>query len=239
MPSSQDNNDHGDDVHVHHVHVEPQSPNTTRQTAVEKAADTVNQDVKDVRPTMPVGTSNGPQDESNKIDKRVEGSEQGGGDGEVDEGVEGERMNGGADEKAVAVRGLGEIAMDQTTDDEDVAAPASSPDDDGGDVNVHHTYVAPTITRPVPYHVPPPPNRRSPPLSMLLEGENGQKLSRCADEAATHQVETTRHELTTQQPRRMPYDQRSNGEGRGLAVGHREAAGGRDNVEGSNDERQS
>ncbi|KIJ05132.1 hypothetical protein PAXINDRAFT_21586 [Paxillus involutus ATCC 200175] len=66
---------------------------------------------------------------------------------------------------------------------------------------------------------------------MPLEGEkNGQQSSGHGDETGTHQVETPRHKSTTQQPRRTPYDQRSNGEDRGVAVGHREAAGARDEV---------
>ncbi|KIJ09087.1 hypothetical protein PAXINDRAFT_17816, partial [Paxillus involutus ATCC 200175] len=85
----------------------------------------------------------------------------------------------------------------------------------------------------VPDSIPPTPNpdERGPPPSMPLEGEkNGQQSSGHGDETGTHQVETPRHKSTTQQPRRTPYDQRSNGEDRGVAVGHREAAGARDEV---------
>ncbi|KIJ04769.1 hypothetical protein PAXINDRAFT_21935 [Paxillus involutus ATCC 200175] len=142
MLSSQDND-------VQRARVEPQEPMSTRQTAIEEAADTMNLDMKDIRPTMPAGTSNGPQDKLNEINKEVEKGE---GDRDVDEDVEseGERTNGGADKKVVAARGPGESATDQMTDDKDAAAPASSPDDDSGDVNVHHTYVTPTTTTPSP-----------------------------------------------------------------------------------------
>ncbi|KIJ19510.1 hypothetical protein PAXINDRAFT_8001 [Paxillus involutus ATCC 200175] len=44
----------------------PQTPETTRQTAVEEADDTVNLDVKNVRLTMPAGTSNEPPNEANE-----------------------------------------------------------------------------------------------------------------------------------------------------------------------------
>ncbi|KIJ05418.1 hypothetical protein PAXINDRAFT_21324 [Paxillus involutus ATCC 200175] len=65
----------------------------------------------------------------------------------------------------------------------------------------------------VPDSIPPTPNpdERGPPPSMPLEGEkNGQQSSGHGDETGTHQ--------------------RSNGEDRGVAVGHREAAGARDEV---------
>ncbi|KIJ06647.1 hypothetical protein PAXINDRAFT_20160 [Paxillus involutus ATCC 200175] len=85
----------------------------------------------------------------------------------------------------------------------------------------------------IPDSIPPTPHldERGPPPSMPLEGEkNGQQLSGHGDETGTHQVETPQHKSTTQQPRRTPYNQRSNGEDRGVAVGHREAAGARDEV---------
>ncbi|KIJ13580.1 hypothetical protein PAXINDRAFT_13543 [Paxillus involutus ATCC 200175] len=64
---------------------------------------------------------------------------------------------------------------------------------------------------------------------MLLEGEKtGQQSSGHADEAATH-LEVPTDESTT-----MPPDEKSSGEGRGTAMSHREVAGARDGVEGSN-----
>ncbi|KIJ05739.1 hypothetical protein PAXINDRAFT_21029 [Paxillus involutus ATCC 200175] len=82
-PSSQD--DDGDNVHVHHAHVVPQQPQSTRQTAVKEADDTVNPDVKNVRPTMPAGTSNEPVD--NEVERQGEKDERDENDGDGDENV--------------------------------------------------------------------------------------------------------------------------------------------------------
>ncbi|KIJ08711.1 hypothetical protein PAXINDRAFT_18165 [Paxillus involutus ATCC 200175] len=100
--------------------------------------------------------------------------------------------------------------------------------------------VAPSLNgkNAIPDSIPPAPNpdERGPPPSMPLEGEkNSQQSSGHSDEMGMHQVETPRHKSTTQQPRRTPYNQRLNGEDRGVAVGHREAAGARDEV-GERDE---
>ncbi|KIJ09801.1 hypothetical protein PAXINDRAFT_17134 [Paxillus involutus ATCC 200175] len=177
MPSSQDNDSMDDDDQD--ARVKPQEPTSRRQMAIEEAADTVNLDVKDVRPTMPAGTSNGPQDELNKIEKEVEKGE---GDGEFNEGVEGERTNRGADKKAVTVRGSGESATDQTTDDKDATAPASSPDDDSGDLNTHRaggvSLVKPTSSQDdVPgTHInapsPPPPSTPNLPFGVFFLSED-------------------------------------------------------------------
>ncbi|KIJ07416.1 hypothetical protein PAXINDRAFT_19392 [Paxillus involutus ATCC 200175] len=93
-----------------------------------------------------------------------------------------------------------------------------SSNDDGGDEDVRHAYVVPDTTQPVPYHIPPPPNERSPPPSTPLEGENGQKSSGHRDKTATY-LEDPRDESPTTSPRRTPSDDMSNGEGRGEAVG--------------------
>ncbi|KIJ12166.1 hypothetical protein PAXINDRAFT_14940 [Paxillus involutus ATCC 200175] len=63
---------------------------------------------------------------------------------------------------------------------------ALSSNDNGGDKDVRHMYVVPKPAPPFPYHVPPPPDERSPPLSTPLEGENGQKSSGHVDETGTH-----------------------------------------------------
>ncbi|KIJ16133.1 hypothetical protein PAXINDRAFT_11178 [Paxillus involutus ATCC 200175] len=71
---------------------------------------------------------------------------------------------------------------------------------------------------------------------MPLEGEKtGQQLSGHADEAATH-LEVPTDKLTTTLPVWMPPDEKSSGEGQGTAMSHREVAGARDSVKGSNDE---
>ncbi|KAF8837796.1 hypothetical protein BDN67DRAFT_1013607 [Paxillus ammoniavirescens] len=78
----------GDNDDVHHAHAMPQGPHQTCQTAIEEATDTVNPDVKDVRPMMPAGTSNGLQNESNDVNEGVEPSE--GEKGERDKRVSGD-----------------------------------------------------------------------------------------------------------------------------------------------------
>ncbi|KIJ05892.1 hypothetical protein PAXINDRAFT_20878, partial [Paxillus involutus ATCC 200175] len=106
---------------------------------------------------------------------------------------------------------------------------ALSSNDDGGDEDVRHAYVVPKPVPPSPYQIPPSPDKSRPPPSTPLEGEkNGQQASGHVDDTATH-LERPRHESTTQQPRRTPYDQRSSGEGRG------EGVGGDDEVEGNDD----
>ncbi|KIJ14747.1 hypothetical protein PAXINDRAFT_12575 [Paxillus involutus ATCC 200175] len=191
----------GEDVHVHHAHVEPQQPQTTRQTAVDdEAADTTDPHANSAGPAVPVGTTNEP---SNGIDEGEKGGEE--------------------DEKGEWASGI--------------ETPSSN--DDGGDEDVRHAYVVPTSTLPPPYHaLPPPPDESRPPPSMSLEGEmSGKQSSDHADEAATHH-EHPRHESTTTPPIRTPRDEKSSGEGRGTAMSHREAVGGDDEVEGSNDGRE-
>ncbi|KIJ09850.1 hypothetical protein PAXINDRAFT_17104, partial [Paxillus involutus ATCC 200175] len=106
-----------------------------------------------------------------------------------------------------------------------------SSNDDGGDEDIRHAYVVPTSTLPPPYHaLPPPPDESRPPPSVSLEGEmSGKQSSDHADEAVTH-LERPPDESTT-----TPPDEKSSGEGRGTAMSHREAVGGDDKVEGSND----
>ncbi|KIJ05778.1 hypothetical protein PAXINDRAFT_20987 [Paxillus involutus ATCC 200175] len=126
-PSSQD--DDGDDVHVHHTHVEPHPLNSTLQTAVEEATDTSNPNATSAGPTEPAGTSHGML---NGIDDGVEG----GNSREVVKDVKVE------DEKGEWVSGI-----------ED---PSSN--NDGGDEDICHLYVVPNATQPVPYHTLPTPN---------------------------------------------------------------------------------
>ncbi|KIJ07876.1 hypothetical protein PAXINDRAFT_18955 [Paxillus involutus ATCC 200175] len=78
-----------------------------------------------------------------------------------------------------------------------IADPSS--DVNGGDEDVHHTYVVPDSTRLAPY----PDKPRPPPPSTLLEGEE---------------------KNSQQQPRQTPYDQRLNGEGRGEGRRQKEEA---------------
>ncbi|KIJ04824.1 hypothetical protein PAXINDRAFT_21887 [Paxillus involutus ATCC 200175] len=71
--------------------------------------------------------------------------------------------------------------------------------------------------------------RHVPPPSVLLEGEEvDQQSSGHDNEMATH-LEHPRQESSTPQPQRTPYDETSNGEGRG------EAVSGDDEVKGSED----
>jgi hypothetical protein len=188
----------GEDVHVHHAHVEPQQPQTTRQTAVDdEAADTTDPHANSAGPAVPVGTTNEP---SNGVDEGVE---------------EGDRRVEAEDEKGGRASGS--------------AAPSSN--DDGGDEDVRHAYVVPKPATSAPYHVPPSPDERRPP-SVPLEGEmTGKQSSGHADEAATH-LERPPDESTTQLPGRTPYDQTSNGEGRGEAVNGDDEV----EVEGSKDD---
>ncbi|KIJ09064.1 hypothetical protein PAXINDRAFT_17847 [Paxillus involutus ATCC 200175] len=175
----------GDDVRVHHAHVEPHPPSSTRQTASNEAADTSNPSATSARPRLPAGTSRGPPNGSNE-----------------NEGEKGDRVE----------RASGTVGP--------------SSDDDGGDEGVHHRYVVPDSTPP-PYPDEPTP----PPPSTPLEGEMyGEESSGRAHEAATHDVETPQAELRTTLPLRTPYDQKSSGEGRVLAIGHRQAVGEEDEV---------
>ncbi|KIJ15255.1 hypothetical protein PAXINDRAFT_11797 [Paxillus involutus ATCC 200175] len=114
---------------------------------------------------------------------------------------------------------------------------ASTPslNNNSGDEDVHHMYVVPN-TQLVPYRALPTPNKQRPPPSMPLKGEKtGQQSSGHADEAATH-LEVPTDESTTTPPVSTPPDEKSSREGRGMAMSHREVAGARDGVEGSNDE---
>ncbi|KIJ10570.1 hypothetical protein PAXINDRAFT_16409 [Paxillus involutus ATCC 200175] len=85
----------------------------------------------------------------------------------------------------------------------------------------------------VPDLIPPAPNpdKPGPPPSMPLEGEKGQRSSGHADKTGTHQIEAPRHESRTTPPERTPY----NGEGRGVAIGHRQAVGEEDEVGGKDE----
>jgi hypothetical protein len=115
------------------------------------------------------------------------------------------------------------------------AAPSSN--DDGGDESVRHTYVVPNTTQPPPYYALPTLHERGPPPSVSLEGEmTGQRSSGHVDETATHPG-TPRDETTTTHLIRMPHDKESSGEGRRMAMGHRESVGEEIEVEGGEDER--
>ncbi|KIJ04447.1 hypothetical protein PAXINDRAFT_22263, partial [Paxillus involutus ATCC 200175] len=74
----------GEDVHVHHAHVEPQQPQTTRQTADDdEAADTTDPHANSAGPAVPVGTmhepSNGVDEGVEEGDRRVEAEDEKGG----------------------------------------------------------------------------------------------------------------------------------------------------------------
>ncbi|KIJ07582.1 hypothetical protein PAXINDRAFT_19235 [Paxillus involutus ATCC 200175] len=195
--SREPDDEDGEDVDVHRADVAPQQPQTVGQTADnDEAADTTDPHANSAGPAVPVGTTNGPPNESN-----------GGRDRERGRNIEEEDEKGGRASESAAL----------------------SSNDDGGDEDVRHAYVVPKPASPSPNHVPPPPDESRPPPSTLLEGEkNGQQASGHIDDTATH-LERPRHESTTQQPRRTPYDQRSSGEGRG------EGVGGDDEVEGNDD----
>ncbi|KIJ11539.1 hypothetical protein PAXINDRAFT_15538 [Paxillus involutus ATCC 200175] len=103
-----------------------------------------------------------------------------------------------------------------------------SSNDNSGDEDIHHVYVVPNTTQPVPYHALPTPNERSPPPSMPLEGENGQQSSGHINETATY-LKDPRQESSTTTPIGTPYDEMSNREGPGGAVGGGEEVEGSDN----------
>ncbi|KIJ08782.1 hypothetical protein PAXINDRAFT_18099 [Paxillus involutus ATCC 200175] len=196
----------GEDVDVHRADVAPQQPQMVGQTAVDnEAADTTDPHANSAGPAVPVGTTNGPPNESN-----------GGRDRERGRNVEEEDEKGGRASESAAL----------------------SSNDDGGDEDVRHAYVVPKPASPSPNHVPPPPDESRPPPSMSLEGEmSGKQSSDHADEAVTH-LERPPDESTTTPPVWTPPDEKSSGEGRGTAMSHREAVGGDDEVEGSNDGRE-
>ncbi|KIJ07005.1 hypothetical protein PAXINDRAFT_19795 [Paxillus involutus ATCC 200175] len=193
----------GEDVDVHRADVAPQQPQTVGQTAVDdEAADTMDPHANSAGPAVPVGTTNGPPNESN-----------GGRDRERGRNVEEEDEKGGRASESAAL----------------------SSNNDGGDEDVRHAYVVPKPASPSPNHVPPPPDESRPPPSVSLKGEmSGKQSSDHADEAVTH-LERPPDESTTTPPVWTPPDEKSSGEGRGTAMSHREAIGGDDEVEGSND----
>ncbi|KIJ06368.1 hypothetical protein PAXINDRAFT_20441 [Paxillus involutus ATCC 200175] len=200
----------GDDIDVGHAHVVPHPPSSTRRTANKEATGTTNPDARCAGTTMSVGTSYGP---SNKL--RNESKEKGKG-GEVVEDVKEEDEKGGRASESAAL----------------------SSNDDGGDKDVRHAYVIPKPAPPSPYHIPPPPDESRPPPSVSLEGEmSGKQSSDHANEAVTH-LERPPDESTTTPPVWTPPDEKSSGEGQGTAMSHREAVGGDDEVEGSNDGRE-
>ncbi|KIJ07628.1 hypothetical protein PAXINDRAFT_19190, partial [Paxillus involutus ATCC 200175] len=99
----------GEDVHVHHANVEPQQPQTVGQTAVDdEAADTTDPHANSAGPAVPVGTTNGPRNESND-DSNARDRDEGEKGGEEDE--KGEWASG-------------------------IETPSSN--DDGGDEDVRH-----------------------------------------------------------------------------------------------------
>jgi hypothetical protein len=133
----------------------PQTPETTRQMAIEEADDTVNPDVKNIRPTMPAGTSNEPPNEANE-ERQGEKDERDENDGSGNkdvlhthvvphptppaseppppstplEGEQGDELSGRAREAAM----------------HDVETPQVKPrgqDDDGMDNNNQHTHITP------------------------------------------------------------------------------------------------
>ncbi|KAF8838957.1 hypothetical protein BDN67DRAFT_1012671 [Paxillus ammoniavirescens] len=90
----------------------------------------------------------------------------------------------------------------------------------------------------VPNSTPPPPypDESRPPPSVSLKGEmSGKQSSDHADEAATH-LERPPDESTTTPPVWTPPDEKSSGEGQGVARGHRQTVGEEDEVEGSEDD---
>ncbi|KIJ21316.1 hypothetical protein PAXINDRAFT_5492 [Paxillus involutus ATCC 200175] len=198
--------------------------------AVKEADDTVNPDVKNVRPTMPAGTSNELPNEANEErqgEKDKKDKNDGGGDKDILhthvvphptppaseppplstplKGEQGDELSRRAREAAmhnvktpqVKPRGQDDNGMDddvqhacitpqepQTTvgtscgpwsksnENEEgkkgigdekgewasgIEDPSSN--DDGGDEDVHRTYIVPNTTQPVPYHALPTPNK--------------------------------------------------------------------------------
>ncbi|KIJ08944.1 hypothetical protein PAXINDRAFT_17952 [Paxillus involutus ATCC 200175] len=56
----------GDNVRIHHAHVKPHPPGSTRQTASNEATDTLNPSATSTRPRLPAGTLRGPPNGSNE-----------------------------------------------------------------------------------------------------------------------------------------------------------------------------
>ncbi|KAF9234346.1 hypothetical protein BU15DRAFT_65775 [Melanogaster broomeanus] len=155
----------------------PPKPETTRQAASEAAADAVNPNATSAGPTGPAGASG----------RQREGQGQ-----EANEGVEGEgeTSTGRTGEEITAAKAPGEGTADQTADGVSLAAPASSPNDDGGDEDVHHTHVAPNET---------------PPTASKQHRTKGRRTSRDrAERAKEWQAETPMHE--TAAPLSMPLE---------------------------------
>ncbi|KIJ05345.1 hypothetical protein PAXINDRAFT_21381 [Paxillus involutus ATCC 200175] len=80
-------NDDGKDNDDHQAHVVPQNPQSTRQTAYNEATDTSNLNATSARLTEPVGTLNGPLNESNENEGKGTKGEKGENDDSGDENV--------------------------------------------------------------------------------------------------------------------------------------------------------
>ncbi|KIJ13148.1 hypothetical protein PAXINDRAFT_100845 [Paxillus involutus ATCC 200175] len=80
-------NDDGKDNDIHQAHIVPQNPQSTRQTAYNEATDTSNLNATRARLTEPVGTLNGPLNESNENEGKGTKGEKGENDDSGDENV--------------------------------------------------------------------------------------------------------------------------------------------------------
>ncbi|KAF9230395.1 hypothetical protein BU15DRAFT_83687 [Melanogaster broomeanus] len=180
----------------------PPKPETTRQAASEAAADAANPNATSAGPTGPAGASCKPQDAPHGIaDDSARGQGQ-----EANEGVEGEgeTSTGRTGEEITAAKAPGEGTADQTADGVSLAAPASSPNDDGGDEDVHHTHVAPNETPPTASK--PTPHERTPHVERSSgEGQGVAGNEReTGDDEEECQAETPMHE--TAAPLSMPLE---------------------------------
>ncbi|KIJ11306.1 hypothetical protein PAXINDRAFT_15773 [Paxillus involutus ATCC 200175] len=95
----------GDDVDVDHTHVMPQTPHSTRQTAVDEATDATNPNTTSIGPAMPMGRSYRLPNASNEGEKGGEEDEK----GEWASGIETPSSNDdGGDEDVRHAEGRGE-----------------------------------------------------------------------------------------------------------------------------------
>ncbi|KIK75973.1 hypothetical protein PAXRUDRAFT_171146, partial [Paxillus rubicundulus Ve08.2h10] len=87
-----------DDDNVHHSHVEPQQPETTCQTAINEAADTMDPNTMGTVAAVPVGTMNGPQNEGGEVDKDIKTEDE---KGEWVSGIEDSSSNDDSGDKSI------------------------------------------------------------------------------------------------------------------------------------------
>ncbi|KIK77261.1 hypothetical protein PAXRUDRAFT_167412, partial [Paxillus rubicundulus Ve08.2h10] len=127
--------DDSGDLSVHCACTIPQTLNTPHETISGTATDIVNPNTKSAGPTKPAGAPR--TGNARDVNKEVKGT---GGKVDAQQSQRGEAIE---DEKGGRASGS--------------VTPSSN--DGGGDEDIHHVYVVPKTTQPVPYHISPCPEQ--------------------------------------------------------------------------------